>query len=549
MVAQNSTPSTADHASATTAEELPVVNAEMATPSATDPNLGKKTADNVGIIFAALMLTMLMSSLGQMIFGSALPTIVGELGGVDQMSWVISAFMVTMTIAMPLAGQLGDRMGRKWVYISGIAIFVIGSTLGGFANGMGMLITGRAIQGFGAGIMMISSQSIVAEVVSARERGKFMGIMGGVFGVSSVLGPVLGGWFTDGPGWRWGLWINIPLGLLAIIVCAFVLKLRVGEQGFKGFDWMGFAAIAITTSTLILLTTWGGSEYEWTSPTILSMAAVVIVGALLTVFIESRASQPLIPVQLFKNRNMVLTTLAGTVLGLAMMGVIGYMPTYLQMVHTLTPTEAGLMMIPMMVGMIGVSTGVGFIIAKTGNYKYYPIAGLAITAFALWWMSQMTVETSLTGIGVRFLVFGVGLGFVMQVLVLIVQNSFPVSQVGTATAANNFFRQIGSALGASIVGSMFIHNMQNEMATRLPDALASLGKEGAAISQQFQGADAANSLTPHAVAELPDVLRDAILNSYNDGLTPVIGMMVPLAIVAMLILFPLRQERLKETIE
>ena len=450
---------------------------------------------------------------------------------------------------MPLAGQLGDRMGRKWVYISGIAIFVIGSTLGGFANGMGMLITGRAIQGFGAGIMMISSQSIVAEVVSARERGKFMGIMGGVFGVSSVLGPVLGGWFTDGPGWRWGLWINIPLGLLAIIVCVFVLKLRVGEQGFKGFDWMGFAAIAITTSTLILLTTWGGSEYEWTSPTILSMAAVVIVGALLTVFIESRASQPLIPVQLFKNRNMVLTTLAGTVLGLAMMGVLGYMPTYLQMVHTLTPTEAGLMMIPMMVGMIGVSTGVGFIIAKTGNYKYYPIAGLAITAFALWWMSQMTVETSLTGIGVRFLVFGVGLGFVMQVLVLIVQNSFPVSQVGTATAANNFFRQIGSALGASIVGSMFIHNMQNEMATRLPDALASLGKEGAAISQQFQGADAANSLTPHAVAELPDVLRDAILNSYTDGLTPVIGMMVPLAIVAMLILFPLRQERLKETIE
>ena len=549
MVAKNSTPSTADHASATTAEELPVVNAEMATPSATDPNLGKKTADNVGIIFAALMLTMLMSSLGQMIFGSALPTIVGELGGVDQMSWVISAFMVTMTIAMPLAGQLGDRMGRKWVYISGIAIFVIGSTLGGFANDMGMLITGRAIQGFGAGIMMISSQSIVAEVVSARERGKFMGIMGGVFGVSSVLGPVLGGWFTDGPGWRWGLWINIPLGLLAIVVCAFVLKLRVGEQGFKGFDWMGFAAIAITTSTLILLTTWGGSEYEWTSPTILSMAAVVIVGALLTVFIESRASQPLIPVQLFKNRNMVLTTLAGTVLGLAMMGVLGYMPTYLQMVHTLTPTEAGLMMIPMMVGMIGVSTGVGFIIAKTGNYKYYPIAGLAITAFALWWMSQMTVETSLTGIGVRFLVFGVGLGFVMQVLVLIVQNSFPVSQVGTATAANNFFRQIGSALGASIVGSMFIHNMQNEMATRLPDALASLGKEGAAIAQEFQGADAANSLTPHAVAELPDVLRDAILNSYNDGLTPVIGMMVPLAIVAMLILFPLRQERLKETIE
>ena len=549
MVANNSTPSTGDHASAAAVEELPVVNAEMATPTATDPNLGKKTADNVGIIFAALMLTMLMSSLGQMIFGSALPTIVGELGGVDQMSWVISAFMVTMTIAMPLAGQLGDRMGRKWVYITGIAIFVIGSTLGGFANGMGILITGRAIQGFGAGIMMISSQSIVAEVVSARERGKFMGIMGGVFGVSSVLGPVLGGWFTDGPGWRWGLWINIPLGLLAIIVCSFVLKLRVGEQGFKGFDWLGFATMAITTSSLILLTTWGGSEYEWTSPTILGLGAVVIVGALLTVFIESRAAQPLIPVLLFKNLNMVLTTLAGTVLGLAMMGVLGYMPTYLQMVHTLTPTEAGLMMIPMMVGMIGVSTTVGFVIARTGRYKIYPIVGLAITALSLWWMSQMTVDTTLTGVGIRFFVFGVGLGFVMQVLVLIVQNSFPVSQVGTATAANNFFRQIGSALGASIVGSMFIHNMQGEMATRLPQALASLGPEGAEYAQQFAGGNAANSLTPHLVAELPDVLREAILNSYNDGLTPVIGLMVPLAIVAMLLLFPLRQERLKETIE
>lgn len=549
MVANNTTPNTGNQASATTGEELPVVNAEMATPSATDPNRGKKTADNVGIIFSALMLTMLMSSLGQMIFGSALPTIVGELGGVDQMSWVISAFMVTMTIAMPLAGQLGDRIGRKWVYIGGIAIFVIGSTIGGFASGMGVLIAGRAIQGFGAGIMMISSQAIVAEVVSARERGKFMGIMGGVFGVSSVLGPVLGGWFTDGPGWRWGLWINIPLGLLAIIVCIFVLKLRVGDAGFKGFDWLGFAGIAITTSSLILMTTWGGSEYEWTSPTILSMGAIVILGAAFTIFVETRASQPLIPVHLFKNRNMVLTTLAGTVLGLAMMGVLGYMPTYLQMVHTLSPTEAGLMMIPMMIGMIGVSTGIGFIISKTGNYKMYPIIGLAITAVALWLMSQMTKDTTLTIVGALFFLFGVGLGFVMQVLVLIVQNSFPIAQVGTATAANNFFRQIGSALGASVVGSMFIHNMQNEMSTRLPEAIASMGQEGAAVAEQFAGADAANSLTPQLVAQLPDAVRDAILTSYNDGLTPVIGMMVPLAIIAMLLLIPLREERLKETID
>src|SRR5699024_10495248 len=252
---------------------------------------------------------------------------------------------------------------------------------------------------------------------------------------------------------------------------------------------------------------------------------------------------------LFKNRNMVLTTLAGTVLGLAMMGVLGYMPTYLQMVHTLTPTEAGLMMIPMMVGMIGVSTGVGFIIARTGHYKLYPIVGLAITALTLWWMSQMTADTTLTAQGVRFFCFGVGLGFVMQVLVLIVQNSFPISQIGTATAANYFFRQIGSAFGASIAGSMLLLSLQAELSERLPKALASLGEDGAQYAEQFAGADAANSLTPHVVAGLPDALRDAILNSYNDGLTPVIAMIVPLAIAAMLLLIPLRQERLKETIE
>ena len=231
----------------------------MVDTAAKAPSQGQSRADNLGLIFSALMLTMLMSSLGQMIFSSALPTIVGELGGVDHMSWVISAFLVTMTIAMPISGKMGDMLGRKWLYIGGIATFVVGSTLGGFADSMTLLIIARAVQGFGAGFMMISSQSIIAEVTSSRERGKFMGIMGGVFGLSSVLGPVLGGWFTDGPGWRWGMWMNIPLGILAIIVCTLVLHLRVGEADMKRFDWLGATFIAITTASLILMTTWGGT--------------------------------------------------------------------------------------------------------------------------------------------------------------------------------------------------------------------------------------------------------------------------------------------------
>ena len=514
------------------------------------PTQGQSRADNLGLIFSALMLTMLMSSLGQMIFSSALPTIVGELGGVDHMSWVISAFLVTMTIAMPISGKLGDMLGRKWLYIGGIAIFVVGSTLGGFANSMTLLIIARAVQGFGAGFMMISSQSIIAEVTSSRERGKFMGIMGGVFGLSSVLGPVLGGWFTDGPGWRWGMWMNIPLGILAIIVCTLVLHLRVGDADMKRFDWLGATFIAITTASLILMTTWGGTEYEWGSSMILTLGAITIIGTIITILVELRAKEPLIPVRLFKNRNMALTTLSGVVLGLAMFGVLGYMPTYLQMVHTLTPTKAGLMMIPMMVGLIGTSTGVGFIIARTGHYKVYPIIGLAITAGALFWMSHLTVETSLKQLGCEFLVFGIGLGMVIQVLVLIVQNSFPLSQVGTATAANNFFRQIGSALGASLVGSMFIHNMKDEMATRMPEAFQKMGPEGAAYAEKFGDADGgANSLTPDLVASFPQPIEEAILNSYNDGLTPVIALMVPLVIVALVLLLPLREERLKETID
>lgn len=486
---------------------------------------------NLGLIFAALMTTMLMSALGQMIFTTALPTIVGELGGVDQMAWVTTAFAATMTFAMPIAGKVGDVVGRKWLYITFIGIFVVGSALGGFADNMTLLILARAIQGFGAGGMMINSQSIIAEVTTARERGKFMGLMGAVFGVASILGPVLGGWFTDGPGWRWGLWMNIPLGLLAMTVSAVVLKLRTGEKTLGGYDWLGTALMIVTTSSLILMTTWGGSIYAWTDPLILTLATITLIGAVAFVWVEIRARDPLIPMWLFKKRNMALTTLTAMILGIAMMGPLGYLPTYLQMVHTLTPTLAGLMMIPMMVGMIFTSSASGWIIARTGNYKTFPIVGMIVLAGALWWMSTLTPETSLVELGIMFLIFGIGLGMVQQVLVLIVQNSFPITIVGTATATNNFFRQIGASLGLSVVGSAFIFNLQTQLQQHAP---------------QMGDAD---SLTPELVAELAEPLKSAVLVSYNDALTPIFLLMAPLALLGAALLIPIRREKLKETIE
>ncbi|QGU02448.1 Multidrug resistance protein 3 [Corynebacterium kalinowskii] len=506
-----------------------------------------ETKPRVGLIMGALMVSMLMSSLGQMIFATALPTIVGDLGGVNHMSWVITAFLLGQTVALPIFGKLGDQIGRKGLYLFVVVLFMVGSLIGGLATSMGILIFARALQGIAGGGLMILTQAITAEIVSARERGKYMGLMGSVFGVSSVLGPVLGGWFTDGPGWRWGLWLNIPLGLFALFGALFYLHLPKRARSGR-FDIIGSIVMIIATTCLILFVTWGGNEYEWDSPMILSLIAGTFIFGALFVWTELKVAEPIVPMSLFRSRNFVLTTVAGLAVGVFMFGALGYLPTYLQMVHELTPTNAGLMMIPMMVGLMGTSITVGNWVSRTGKYKMYPVVGLFIVALGLYLLSTLHADSSLVTVGGYFFVFGVGLGAAMQILVLIVQNSFPVSLVGTATGATNFFRQIGGSLGAALVGGLFVGKLSDSLHTAIPEALRSMGSAAAPYAEQFSGGSGSQDLTPAAVTHLPEALKTAIQVAYNDALTPIFFLLMPLAVFSALIVMAVREEKLKETI-
>ena len=491
---------------------------------------------NILLIFAGLILTMLLSSLDQSMFSTALPTIVGELNGVDRMLWVTTAYILASTIMLPIYGKLSDLIGRKGLFIVAISLFVLGSIIGGMAQDMNILIIGRAVQGLGGGGLMILSQAIIADVVPARERGRYMGIMGGVFAISSVAGPLLGGWFTEGPGWRWGLWINIPLGILAIISAALFLHLPKNTAGRPKVDFAGMGFLAAASTGLVLITTWGGRTYDWNSAVIISLIVATVVAGVAFVFVERRAAEPIMPLHLFKERNFNLTTTAGLITGIAMFGAIAYLPTYLQMVTGVDATQAGLLMIPLMAALLISSIVSGQLVSKFGRYKWLPVVGTAIIAVSLFLLSTMTPSLAIWILCSYLAIMGLGLGMSMQILILIVQNTFPGSQVGTATAANNYFRQIGASLGTAVVGSLFVAKLTDLLKERLPAGA------GAA-------AGGSNSFTPAAVRDLPDAIRQVIVGAYNDALTPVFLYMVPLVIAAAILLLFIKEKPLATTIE
>lgn len=498
----------------------------------------KPAGSSVVLLFIGLMVTMLMASMNQTVLSTALPTIVGDLGGVDQMSWVITGYILASTVTMPVYGRISDQFGRKPVLLAAIMLFIVGSIVGAVSEDIWWLVGARVLQGIGGGGLMILSQAAIADVVPARERGKYMGFLGGVFALSSVAGPLLGGWITEGPGWRWAFWINLPLGALSIVATILFLRLpKRPKSAVKArIDYFGMAVLAAATAAVVLVCTWGGHTYEWNSPQILGLIAVAAVLAVVFVLNERKAEQPVIPLALFKDRNFTITTIAALLIGIAMFGALGYFPTYLQMVTGVGATEAGLLMAPMMGAMLLTSIVGGWIVSRTGRYKIFPILGAIIMGVGLWLMSSLTIDTPVWWMCAVLAVFGVGLGLSNQILTLIVQNSFSNAIVGTATAANNYFRQVGASVGSAIVGSFFVSRLHDLLAERLAGA------------GDASNADA-NSLTPEVVASLPDALRIPIIESYNEALLPIFLLMVPLAAVTLLLLFFVVEKPLATSIE
>ena len=499
------------------------------------PHQDADSKRNLKLVFAGLMLSMLLASLSQMVLSTALPTVVGELNGVDHMVWVITAYILASTISMPIYGKLGDLLGRKNLLIAAITLFVAGSIAGGMAGTMTWLIAGRAVQGLGGGGLIILSQAVIADLVPARDRGKYMGIMGGTFAFSSVAGPLLGGWFTEDIGWRWTFWINIPLGALAMAATIFFLHLPQGTTKRPKLDYTGMALLSAATTSLVLVATWGGGTYAWTSAVILGLIAMMVASAIAFVHVEGRADEPIIPLHLFRDRNFNLTTVAGLFTGVAMFGAMSYLPTYLQMATGASATGAGLLMVPLMGSMLVVSVVSGIYVSRTGRYKWLPIAGSAALAVSMVLLSTMTVETPVWLICFYIGIMGTGLGATMQLLVLVVQNSFHITEVGTATAANNYFRQVGASLGSAVVGSVFATRLTRLLAERLPSGGDSAG--------------GANSFTPDAVKNLPDAIRLPIVESYNDALAPIFLYIAPLAIAAMILLCFIHEKPLATTVE
>lgn len=494
-----------------------------------------ETRRGIILLFIGLILAMLLAALSQTVLSAAMPTMVGELGGVDQMLWVMTAYILASTIMMPIYGKMSDLIGRKTPLIAAILLFMTGSVIGALAPDMGVLIAARVVQGLGGGGLIILSQAIIADVVPARERGKYMGIMGAVFAVSSVAGPLLGGWLTEQVDWRWTFWMNVPLGLIALIAAITLLHLPKGSARPK-IDVLGMMTLAVATASLILMASWGGNDYAWNSPVILGLIAVTVVFAVLFVFAERRAAEPIIPPVLFRDRNFNLSTAGGLLVGVTMFGAIGYLPTHLQMTFGADATVAGLLMVPMMGAMLVTSLGTGWLVSKYGRYKWMPIAGAAAIALGLALLGTLTPETPLWIFCSYIAIMGMGLGANMQILVLIVQNSFPNRVVGTATAANNFFRQIGASLGSAVVGSLFTVRLIAIIGERLP--------EGAA-----EQVGDISSLTPHGVLDLPDDLHSIVVHGYNDALAPLFLWMAPLAIVALILFCFIREVPLKTTIE
>lgn len=485
---------------------------------------------SLNVIFSALMLVLFLASLDQTIVSTALPTITSDLGGLNELSWVVTAYLLTATASTPLWGKLSDMYGRKVTLQASIIIFLIGSALAGASQNMWELIATRALQGLGGGGLMVLVMAVVADLVSPRERGRYTGLFGAVFGISSILGPLLGGFFTEHLSWRWIFYINLPIGIAAVFILGAVLHLPPHHEK-KKIDWLGAGLLVASVTSLLLVTVWGGSQYAWGSPTIIGLLVAGIVTGLLFVFQELRVDEPIVPMRLFKNEVFTVTSLIGFVVGFAMFGTIVYLSIYMQVVRNLSPTDAGLQLLPLMLGMLVFSILSGRLIARWGRYKIFPIVGTILATLGLYMMSHLGLHSPYWYIALSALILGAGLGNVMQVLVLAVQNSVKPNEIGVATSGSTFFRSIGGSFGTAVFGAILTHKLAHEIAKVVPPGV------------KIPSGGITSSIG--SIHSLPEPIHQLVLQAFANAVDFTFLVAVPIMGVAVILTFFIKEKPLR----
>lgn len=478
-------------------------------------------AQSVGLIIGAVAVTLLLASLGQTIVSTALPTIVTELGGLDHLTWVVIAYLLSSTVVAPIYGKLGDLYGRKIVLQVSIVVFLIGATLSALASSMTFLIVARTVQGLGGGGLMVVAMTVVADVIPPRQRGKIQGIFGAVFGVATVVGPLLGGFIVEHLNWQWIFLINLPLGVLTLVVISLALKSNPTRVSHK-IDYMGFVLLTTALSAFVLATSLGGNTFPWLSAPIVGLIVLAAAALAGFIWVESRASEPVLPLGLFRNNTFVVSNAVGFLVGMAMFGSITFLPLYLQVAKGVSPTGSAMQLVPMMIGLIGASTLAGFVMSKTGRYKFLPVCSTAVLFVGLVLLGTMQLETPDWQIALYMFLVGAGIGPVNSVGVTATQNAVARNLVGVATAGNTLFRQIGGSIGVSVFGAIFSSNLAAQLGGAMPE-----GSGGA--------------FNAKAIQALPDDVRVQVVEGFSAALHPVFLTAAAAALIAFGLAFMLRE--------
>ncbi|WP_030751816.1 MDR family MFS transporter [Streptomyces sp. NRRL S-31] len=462
-----------------------------------------KRPRSVRVVLLALMIAMMLAMLDNMIVGTAMPTIVGELGGLEHLSWVVTGYTLATAASTPIWGKVGDMYGRKGAFLSSIVIFLIGSALSGMAQDMGQLIGFRAVQGLGAGGLMVGVMAIIGDLVPPRERGRYQGMMAGVMALAMIGGPLVGGTITDNWGWRWAFYINLPLGAVALALVTAVLHLP-RKRSKAGIDYLGVVLLTVGITAIVLVTTWGGTEYAWTSARIMELTGIGVAALIGFVFWQTRAAEPVLPLHIFRSLNFTLMSVIGFITGFVMFGATLFLPLYQQSVQGASATNSGLLLLPMLGAMLVTSMVAGRVTTNSGRYKVFPIAGGVLMIIGLYLLSTMDTGTTRLTSGVYMAVVGAGMGCLMQITMLVAQNSVEMKDMGVASSSTTLFRTLGSSFGVAIMGALFNHRVQDVMAERA-------GALGANVTERSAQLDAAS------LAKLPAAAREAYQHAVSAG--------------------------------